>query len=297
MSRGLRSKIGTAWCSLTHESLMWPVHGHYECRTCGRRYPAFAEPPVANWTTRAALNPAVSIALVMALATFARPAHAADVLKAHAAAEAAAALERYTAGVGSSPWTTESVEIHASLPKLEKAGQLRAIRRLAPIGDSRYQVLQLAGDRIVQQQVIVRYLNAEAHESELPAASVAITPANYKFAYKGVVDDGERLAYAFQITPRRKRDGLIKGELWLDQRTGVPVVQFGHLVKSPSVFIRRVSVTRENALRAGIVESRLTHITVETRLIGRAELVVEERPLRSADAVQLASWDKEGGQQ
>jgi hypothetical protein len=297
MLRGLRSKVGTVWCNLTHESLMWPVHGHYKCRTCGRRYPAFAEPPVANWTTRAALKPAVPLALVMALATFAHSAHAADLLKAHAAAEAEVALERYMAGGGSAPWAIESVDIHASLPKLEKAGRLRAIRRLAPIGKSRYEVLQLAGDRIVEQQVIVRYLTAEARESELPAASVAITPVNYKFAYKGVVDDGEHLAYAFQITPRRKRDGLVKGELWLDQQTGVPVVQFGLLVKSPSVFIRRVSVTRENALRDGIVESRLTHITVETRLVGRAELVVEERPLRSADAVQLASWDSEGGQQ
>jgi hypothetical protein len=297
MLRGLGSKVGTVWCSLTHESLMWPVHGRYECRTCGRRYPAFAEAPVANWTKRAALNPAVSLALVMALATFARPAHAADVLKAHAAAQAEAALERYTAGGESAPWTIESVDIHASLNKLGKAGMLQAIRRLAPMGESRYEVLQLAGDRIVEQQVIVRYLNAEARESELPAASVAITPTNYKFAYKGVVDDGERLAYAFRITPRRKRNGLIRGELWLDQRTGVPVVQFGHLVKSPSIFIRRVSVTRENALRDGIVESRLTHITVETRLVGRAELVVEERPLRSAAAVQLASWNEEGGQQ
>jgi len=33
--------IGVLWCNFMHESLMWPVHGHYEYRTCGRRYPAF----------------------------------------------------------------------------------------------------------------------------------------------------------------------------------------------------------------------------------------------------------------
>jgi hypothetical protein len=44
----LQSKIGAAWCSLTHESLMWPVHGYYRCRTCGRRYPAFADALVAG---------------------------------------------------------------------------------------------------------------------------------------------------------------------------------------------------------------------------------------------------------
>jgi hypothetical protein len=297
MFRQLRRRIGTVWCDLLHESLLWPARGHYECRTCGRRYSAFAEASIATWTKRAALKPAVSLLFAMALAAFARPAHAADVLKRHATVEAEAALEQYTTGGGSAPWTIEFVEIHASLVKLDKSGRLLAIRRLAPTGESRYEVLQLAGDRTVEEQVIARYLNAEQRQSELPGASIAITPVNYKFAYEGVVDDGEHLAYVFKITPRRKRDGLIKGELWLDQRTGVSVLQSGHLVKSPSIFIRRVSITRQNTLRDGLVKSRLTHITVETRLIGRAELVIQERPLISADTVQFPGWDTEGGQQ
>jgi len=297
MFRELRSRLGAIWCKLRHDSLMWPAHGRYQCRTCGRHYPAFAEAQMANWTKRAALKAAVQLLLAIALATFARQAHAADALKAHATEEAEAAIERYAASSEWAPWAIESVEIHASLPRLEKTGWLRAIRRLAPLGKSRYEVIQLAGDRTVKEQVIVRYLKAEERASELPAVSVAITPANYKFAYQRLVEDGERFAWAFQITPRRKRDGLIRGELWLDQQTGLPVLQSGYLVKSPSVFIKRVAVTRENTLCDGIVESRLTHITVETRLIGRAELVIEERPLRSADAVQFASRDNDGGQQ
>ena len=42
MLRTLQSNLGTLWCKLAHESLMWPVHGKYECAECGRRYPAFA---------------------------------------------------------------------------------------------------------------------------------------------------------------------------------------------------------------------------------------------------------------
>jgi len=26
------------WCELMHASVMWPIDGHYECRTCGRRF-------------------------------------------------------------------------------------------------------------------------------------------------------------------------------------------------------------------------------------------------------------------
>lgn len=32
-------KLGTLWCDLVHDSPMWPIHGQYQCRTCGRRYP------------------------------------------------------------------------------------------------------------------------------------------------------------------------------------------------------------------------------------------------------------------
>ncbi len=36
-------KLGDAWCRAVHDSLMWPAHGHYECRVCGRRRPVVWE--------------------------------------------------------------------------------------------------------------------------------------------------------------------------------------------------------------------------------------------------------------
>ena len=31
--------IAGIWCRTMHDSPMWPSHGHYQCRTCGREYP------------------------------------------------------------------------------------------------------------------------------------------------------------------------------------------------------------------------------------------------------------------
>ncbi len=31
-------RIGALWCSLMHDSPMWPIHGHYQCRVCGRQF-------------------------------------------------------------------------------------------------------------------------------------------------------------------------------------------------------------------------------------------------------------------
>lgn len=296
MLQKLRSRMGTAWCSLAHDSLMWPVHGRYECRICGRHYPAFVETPAVKPAKHTVLKPALPLLLAAIFASLAHPAAAAEIRKGHDTPEVEAALERYIAGGEPSPWAIESIEIHGALPGLQKTGELRAIRRPAPIGQSRYEVVQFTGDRTVKDQVIVRYLHAEERAAEISRASVAITPANYKFSYKGSVDDGERQAYIFQITPRHKRDGLIQGELWLDRHTGVVIRRSGRLVKSPSMFIKRIAVTQENAVRDGIVESRLTRIAVDTRLVGRAELVIKECPLASADA-RLVAWDNLGDQQ
>lgn len=31
-------QIGRLWCKLMHDDIMWPAHGRYECRTCGRHH-------------------------------------------------------------------------------------------------------------------------------------------------------------------------------------------------------------------------------------------------------------------
>ena len=32
----LFDKMGTLWCRTMHNSIMWPMHGRYQCRTCLR---------------------------------------------------------------------------------------------------------------------------------------------------------------------------------------------------------------------------------------------------------------------
>jgi hypothetical protein len=192
----------------------------------------------------------------------------------------ALAFARYLDGVeAQNGWTSETVEIDASLPKLQKHGRLLAIRNRLGLSAPQYQVLEFAGDPTVRQQVIVRYLSGERRAAAVPASSVAITPANYKFRYKGVVKNGSAEAYVFQIAPRAKREGLIKGELWIDGETGAPVRQSGYLVKKPSIFIKRVEVTREMSAALHV-----THLSIDTRLVGRAELTIAESPAAESPA-------------
>jgi len=190
------------------------------------------------------------------------------------------ALERYLAGAANNaPWSepnTVLLEIDASLPRFAERGNLRAIRHWSKRQTPDYQVLRIEGDAIVKQRVIAGYLTAEKEAATMPASSVAITLANYKFHY--LASGGGTPAYAFQITPRHKRTGLIKGELWIDGATGFAVHEAGYFVRKPSIFIRRLKITRDVSLSDGLPYLRTTHLDIDIRFAGRAELTIVESP-------------------
>jgi hypothetical protein len=192
---------------------------------------------------------------------------------------AAMALERFISDQPAPSQTpVEIIEIEASLPKLNKIGRLRAIRRTSSAHQLEYQVLELSGDSMVSHELIARYLSADRRATEVSTASTAITPANYEFHYVGSVQLHDDLTYMFRIIPHKKKQGLFNGLLWLDADTGTAVRMSGYLVKNPSVFVKRVNVTREYYVCDGIVETQITHLLLDTRLVGSARLVVVERP-------------------
>jgi len=172
------------------------------------------------------------------------------------------------------PGASMEVEIEASLPKLKKHGKLHALRRISMLGRITYEAIHFEGDKSIKDEVIARYLTADAATRVGDGKSVAITPANYKFKYKGMAEYDGRQVHVFGLTPRKKRVGLFKGELWLDAGTYLPVRESGRLAKSPSIFIRRIEFVREYDIREGLAFPRSVETTVETRLVGRAELKV-----------------------
>ncbi len=149
------AKLGTLWCSFMHDSPMWPIHGQYQCRTCGRHYAvpwagdSFLPARVRQARVPSFRSALLPLVILMAI-LLASSAQAADASRVDSTAPAAMAFARYTAGLAQAgPWGLESVEIEASLPKFEKHGRLRAIRRLLPLGKPEYEVLELAGDQMV----------------------------------------------------------------------------------------------------------------------------------------------------
>jgi hypothetical protein len=165
------------------------------------------------------------------------------------------------------------VEISGFIPKLKKYGRMHALRHITNVGRITYDALRFQGDDTVKRNVIAKYLQAEEQSQQDP--SIAVTPDNYKFKYKGkTVVDG-RDAHQFEVSPKKKRQGLYRGELWIDAATFLRLQESGRLVKNPSMILRKVEFVRKYEIRDGISLPRQLQTVAETWLVGKTQLTVD----------------------
>lgn len=162
------------------------------------------------------------------------------------------------------------VAISAKLPKLEKQGKLIALRTISKLGKIGYKILGFQGDDTIKQEVIARFIQAEMEQTH--SEETAITPANYKFKYKGSMEQNGVRTELFAVTPKKKRVGLFKGDLWLDAKTGMPVRESGVFVKTPSIFLKKVEFVQQFEIHDGVAIPKHLESKADVRLVGRAEL-------------------------
>ncbi len=188
------------------------------------------------------------------------------------------AIERYlsaTRDAARGPQSAvQELVIDARLPKLHKHGRLRALQFFSGGGPIRYRAVGFEGDPMVKRNVIARYLSVEAEARADEGRSLAVTPANYRFRFDRLSEYNGAIAYVFRLEPKQKRTGLFRGELWLDSASFLPLREWGQLVKSPSLFVKRIYFVRDYVIVNGRSVPRRTIADVDTRLAGTAELTV-----------------------
>lgn len=185
-----------------------------------------------------------------------------------------------------------NVTMEAAIPKLKKFGRLNALRHISNLGRITYKVLGFSGDDTVKKEVMARYMTAEVEAGVVRKEDIGITPENYNFKYKGEGERKDKRVHVFELKPKEKRVGLFKGELWVDPETYLPVRESGHLVKNPSVFIKKMEFTRDYEIRDGIAWLVHMESRTDTRIVGRAELQINyanfEKQEVAEDAVDEA---------
>ncbi len=207
------------------------------------------------------------------------PALWADAAPAAAPSPAAAeVIERYVEAVqhekaDPQPVSME-VDMDATIPKLKKEGRFHAFRFITRVGKIFYSSTRFEGDNTIKKEVIARYLQAEKEARGADENSLAVTPENYRFKYKGMTDYAGRQAHVFQVNPKKKRLGLYKGELWIDAATYLPLREWGELVKNPSVFLKNVYFVRDYAIYGSRAVPRRLISNINTRIVGQANLTI-----------------------
>lgn len=161
------------------------------------------------------------------------------------------------------------VEIDAKLPKQEKQGKLHALRTISNLGKITYKALGFSGDNTIKNEVIARYLAEESKPRDN-----ALTPANYKFKHRATLEQAGQRIQIFEVIPRKKAEGLFRGQLWLDAATGMPVRESGRPVKT-SVLVKKMEFIQDYELRDGIAIPKHFQGTADLRIIGRAELTID----------------------
>ena len=148
-----------------------------------------------------------------------------------------------------------------------------------------FKPVRFVGDKFVKSNVIVKLLQSEVeHVEKDDPARTAISPANYKFSYKGESEVSNRLVQVFHVKPRQKRLGLFKGRIYLDAHTGALARAEGRAVKSPSFFVKNIEFVQDYADFDSFTLPVHVHSEARARIVGRTIVDIIHRDYQPVSA-------------
>jgi hypothetical protein len=165
------------------------------------------------------------------------------------------------------------IEIDASLPRLQKQGKMRAVKVVTRAGQTLYTQLRFTGDKLIRKDVISRYLAADI-ERRPSYGDFTLAADSYRIERAGEVDYNGRVAQIYRVSPKRKKAGMFRGELWLDTATALPLRVWGDLVKSPSAFLKRPRFVRDYSLVENQSRPRRLILTAHAALVGDVQMTI-----------------------
>jgi hypothetical protein len=180
--------------------------------------------------------------------------------------------------------------IRAELPDTQQYGEYELQRQYSAPRTLAFKAVRFTGDNFVKSNVILRLLQSEvSHVEKDDPSSNAITPSNYKFSYKGTSQLDGRTVHVYQVKPRHKRAGLFKGRIYLDAYTASMVRAEGKLVKSPSLFIKKIEFVQDYADIDSFTFPIHIHSEAQARIVGRAIVDIYHSDYHPVAVVQAQS--------
>jgi len=183
-----------------------------------------------------------------------------------------------------------STLIHAELPDTAQSGDYELERHYIAPRTLEFKAVHFTGDGFVKTNVIARLLQSEVdHLQKDDLSMTALSPANYKFSYKGTGEVEGRSVHIFLVKPRKKHAGLFRGRIYLNAYSGSLVRAEGSVVKSPSFFIKKIDFVQDYADVNGFTLPTHVHSDARARIVGRAVVDIYQRDYQAVGNVTQAS--------
>jgi len=137
---------------------------------------------------------------------------------------------------------------------------------VAPSGAFTWNVISEGGSERTREKVFKAVLNAEAEAWRAgPRDDAAISLANYEFVPMG----GSAGRMRLQLKPRRADSKLVTGTLTVSA-DGHPLLLEGQLTKSPSFWVRSVTVVKRYARIGGVSVPVVVESLADLKIFGKS---------------------------
>ncbi len=156
-----------------------------------------------------------------------------------------------------------------------------------PPDSKKYRIEQSSGSGV--GPVLVRRMLAGEAEVEKDHLATDLSPDNYDFRFVREAELSAQRCYVLELLPRRKEQHLLHGDIWVDADTYLPRRFEGEFAKSPSWWVRDVSVTFIYGDVGGMWLQTGTEAAATVRILGRSTMVSRDVKYKIPELVATAS--------
>jgi outer membrane lipoprotein-sorting protein len=145
-----------------------------------------------------------------------------------------------------------------------------------PDGKRHFEVVEETGWKAAQKHVLQKMLESEA-EASVPEVRVRtrLSTDNYKFQMAGIESTGDRMAYAIDVTPKRRDKYLFQGRIWVDTEEFALLRAEGNPAKNPSFWTKSVHFVHTYQKNGVFWFPLSTESITEARLFGTTDLTID----------------------
>jgi hypothetical protein len=138
-------------------------------------------------------------------------------------------------------------------------------------------------------QVLVRRMLAGEAEVEKDHLATDLSADNYNFRFIREADASGQRCYVLELLPRRKEQHLLHGNIWVDADTYLPRRFEGEFAKTPSWWVRDVSITFTYGDVGGMWLQTATDAAADVRILGRTSMVSRDVKYKITELFTTAS--------